>query len=145
MGYWDAPGGVHKDSELGRVDNLRTLFETQAKLQASLGYDISSMDTETRTAYIKEYVLHCEDEMHEMLRELPYLKPWKKYPDTEAAQNIMYAKARKEWIDALHFFLNISLALGFTAGELFSMYCIKNGINYDRQQDTQNYKKCLEE
>jgi len=128
-----------------KQDKLQALISKQAELQQNLGYDFSNMTAEEHVEYIKEYAQHLDGETFEMMRELPYFKSWKKYPDTEEAQNIMFAKARLEWIDVLHFFLNITIALGFTADELYAMFCEKNGINYERQEDTTNYKKCMED
>lgn len=123
-------------------DKLKALIETQAQFQKDLGYDFANMDPDRRVEYIKEYAQHLDGEMFEMMRELPYFKSWKKYPTDEEAQNYMFAKAREELVDALHFFLNVIVALGFTADELYHMYCEKNGINYARQEDQENYKKC---
>lgn len=126
------------------MDKLQELMQLQEGLQNNLGYYFLSMPLEKRTAYIKEYILHCEDEMHEMLRELPFFKLWKVYHVDYKTQEDMYLKAKQEWVDVLHFFLNVTIALGFTADELFDMYCLKNNINYDRQINTEEYKKCEE-
>lgn len=126
------------------MDKLQELLKTQGDFQVALGYKVSDMTSEERTAYIKEYILHFEDEAHEMLRELPHFKPWKKYSTNEEEVNQRLAAARLEWIDALHFFLNVTIALGFSAEELFRMYCDKHNINHERQEDADNYKKCKE-
>ena len=123
-------------------DRLTTLFDTQFNLQKKLGYNFAIMTDEERTAYIKEYEQHAEHELHEMLAELPFFKSWKKYPDIKEARDYAYRKAKEEFIDSLHFFLNIAIALGFSPGELVEMYLTKNGINYERQEDVDNYKPC---
>lgn len=127
------------------VDTLHAMINKQVTLQNALGYTFSCMTPKQRAEYIFEYERHMTHEVHEMLQELPYFKAWKKYSTSDEANAVAFAKARAEWIDVLHFFLNISIALGFTADEMFAMYCNKNGINYDRQKDTTNYKKCMEE
>lgn len=118
------------------MDNLQTIIDKQKELQERLGYDMDNMGQEERTAFIKEMSLHLVDEVHEMLRELPYLKPWKTYEeDTEAfaTQNIA---ARVEFIDALHFMMNIGLALGFDDADLMcDLYVTKNDINHKRQEE----------
>jgi hypothetical protein len=137
-----------KDSSLAvapTTDRLSGLIEQQRSLQQALGYDILAMTTEQRVEYIKEYAQHLDGEMFEMMRELPYFKSWKKYSESEEAQAWMLAKARSEWVDVLHFFLNITIALGFTPEELYVMFFMKNHVNYERQEDTANYKKCMEE
>jgi dimeric dUTPase (all-alpha-NTP-PPase superfamily) len=125
-------------------DMLVGLLNQQQKLEEDLGYNLNTMTLEERAAFIKEYVMHTDHEMHEMLQELPFFKSWKKYSTDEETTQIAYAKARKEWIDVLHFFLNVTLGLGFTPEELYVMYQEKHDENYRRQQDRNNYKKCVE-
>lgn len=127
-------------------DMLEELFKKQAELQDALGYKFNSMSLKERSDYIKEYSQHTDHEMHEMLQELPYFKGWKRYPeDDKEAMHKAYERAREEMIDALHFFLNVCIGLGFTPKQLFAMYMGKHEENYIRQTDTRNYKKCIEE
>lgn len=117
------------------------VFSAQQELQESLGYRFEEMTVAERVAYIKEYVLHMEQEVHEMLRELPYFKPWKTYnPDISA---VMFRNAWDEWADVVHFFVNISLALGISAEDLTDLYFQKNKLNHKRQQNKALYKKCV--
>lgn len=130
------------------MDKLEALLAKQKELQITgMHYNFDAMTTEERAAYVKEYALHCEHELHECLAEIPFFKPWKRYDhDAESEKNIMmWAAARKEFIDALHFFLCVAIGLGFTADELFAMYCDKNAINYERQQDQSVYKPSADE
>lgn len=122
-----------------KSDKLEDMLATQKQFEHSLGYSIDDMSNQERAAYIKEYTLHCEHELHEMLQEIPYFKPWKKYTGRE---NLLLA--RKEFIDAWHFFMNIMLALGFDADVLFNMYQDKHVTNEDRQADKEHYKPCIE-
>lgn len=123
------------------MDNLEMLFKYQENLQKELGYNLDEMTIEERVAYIKEYVLHMEHEAHEMLQELPYFKAWKKYPTEPIQQAQLLEVARKEWADVVHFFLNVSLALGFTPEQLVYTFIDKNMLNRNRQQDPA-FKKC---
>ena len=120
------------------MDKLDTIFEEQRKFEEKLGYNFDDMSLEERVAYIKEYVLHCEHELHEMLQELPYFKPWKQYDE-----NIGFANASAEFADALHFFINVAIALGFSAESLAAAYKNKLSINHMRQTQ-QEYKPCVE-
>ena len=86
------------------MDKLDMLFKKQYDLQVQgMHYDFDSMTTEQRAAYVKEYTLHCEHEMHEALQEIPFFKPWKRYDkDAVSEKNqVMWAMARKEFVDAL--------------------------------------------
>lgn len=135
----------HNKDKSQEEDMLIDLFQQQRQLQWDLGYRITEMSLKERAAYIKEYALHTDHEMHEMLQELPYFKSWKQYPDEDSeAMQFAYARARKEMIDALHFFLNVCIGLGFDAEELHNMYMDKHKENYNRQQDKEHYKKCME-
>ena len=103
------------------MDKLEALLAKQKELQITgMHYNFDTMTTEERAAYVKEYALHCEHELHECLAEIPFFKPWKRYDhDAESEKNtVMWAAARKEFIDALHFFLCVAIGLGFTADEL---------------------------
>jgi dimeric dUTPase (all-alpha-NTP-PPase superfamily) len=125
-------------------DMLATIFTMQCNLQTRLGYEVSTMPQPERTAYIKTHAQHLDHEIHEMLQELPFFKEWKRYPEDEKSMALAMEKARKEFVDALHFFLNIALALGFTPGDLYAYYCEKNQINHERQDNTRKYKPCVE-
>lgn len=127
------------------MSKLDRMLAMQSALQARLGYDVDNMTVEERSKYIQKQAQHMTHELHEMLQELPFFKEWKKYPDSPEDLEHMLDEARLEWIDVLHFFINITLALDFTGPELFARYASKNAVNHARQQDTDRYKPCVEE
>ena len=115
---------------------LQEMLDKQNELQLRLGTDIRNMSEENVAKFIKEHVVYMNNEVAEMLEELPFFKPWKDYSGMSSADMLIAAtKARKEWIDVLHFFMNISLALGFDADTLYYMYMDKNSANHKRQDD----------
>lgn len=123
---------------------LDAMLKLQAILETRMGYNFIAMALPELVAYIKEYTLQCTDELHEMLRELPYFKPWKKYaPDQEAVHKALEA-ARSEYIDVLHHVLNLALALDLSANDIFERFVAKNAVNHIRQEDTESYKKCID-
>ena len=126
------------------MDRLDEMFNKQEELQQALGYIFEYMNTEERVDYIKEYSLHLEHELHEMLQELPFFKSWKVYPEDEQTTADKFRAAQQEWADVTHFFLNVSLALGFNAEYLMWLFLDKNAINHNRQQKA-DYKRCVEE
>lgn len=120
--------------ELTPVYKLESMMDMQKDLQKRLGADFSSMSMQERVAFIKEHSIHLNQEINEMLYELPYFKPWKDYSSlTESQKNDMLEKARMELIDAWHFFMNMSLALGMTPEQFYMMYAAKNKENHRRQ------------
>lgn len=118
------------------MDNLEAMLGKQRNFQMRLDPAFLDMSVKERVAFIKEHSIHLNQEINEMLYELPYFKPWKDYsgvtPEQEA---IAMAKARMECIDAWHFFMNIMIALGFTADEFVYMYMQKNKENHRRQDE----------
>ncbi len=121
---------------------LQEMMDKQLELQERLGYDIDGMDTEDRADYIKEFSIHLTQELHELLYEIPFFKKWKNYSNmTEEEINTSWAAAKKEYIDMLHFMLNIGLALSLSAEEMHDMYMDKNKENHERQDEGYTHDK----
>ena len=121
---------------------LQEMMDKQLELQERLGYDIDGMDTEDRADYIKEFSIHLTQELHELLYEIPFFKKWKDYSNmTEEEINTSWAAAKKEYIDMLHFMLNIGLALSLSAEEMHDMYMDKNKENHERQDEGYTHDK----
>jgi dimeric dUTPase (all-alpha-NTP-PPase superfamily) len=102
------------------TDKLEQIFNMQLALQLKLGVKFDQ-------DYINIMTLACEQELHEALRETPW-KPWKKQ------QTFNRDNYKKELIDALHFFINLCLAGGITAEDLYEAYIEKNKENYVRKE-----------
>ena len=86
--------------------------------------------------------IHLTQELHELLYEIPHFKPWKDYSGMSLFDSYKsWYKASKELIDMLHFFLNICLALGLDADNLYDMYMAKNKENHKRQDEGYTHDK----
>lgn len=126
------------------MDKLESMLDMQKESQEYRGFAFP-MEGITAAEYIKTQTLHCIDELCEMLHEVKGYKEWKVYDFNDTIDN--YVKktfAKGELIDAVHFLLNIALALGMTADELYASYTAKNKINYERLEDSERYKKDTE-
>lgn len=116
------------------MEKLEHMLQLQQTFQERLGTDFENMTMRDRVAFIKEHSIHLNQEVNEMLYELPYFKPWKDYSDVaEQDELVALNKARMECIDAWHFFMNIMLALGFSDEGFYEMYMAKNKENHRRQ------------
>lgn len=116
------------------MEKLEKMLFMQQTFQERLGTKFDTMTTRDRVAFIKEHSIHLNQEVNEMLYELPYFKPWKDYTEvTEADEMAAIAKAQMELIDAWHFFMNMMLGLGLTADSFYDMYAAKNRENHRRQ------------
>ena len=115
---------------------LEEMMEVQEAFQKRLDPNFSKMSVEQRVAFIKEHSIHLNQEVNEMLYELPYFKPWKDYSGLMSNQvNDMFEKAQMELIDAWHFFMNMAIALGMTPEKFYQMYMAKNQENHRRQDE----------
>jgi len=122
--------------ELTPVYKLESMMDAQRAFQVRLDPKFNEMTTQQRVAFIKEHSIHLNQEINEMLYELPYFKPWKDYSGlTSGRENEMLEKARMELIDAWHFFMNIAIALGISPEQFYVMYMAKNGENHRRQDE----------
>ena len=122
---------------------LNEMLKLQKDLQIRLGEDFEGMSSEDRTLFIKEHSIHLTQEIHELLYELPYFKPWKDYMGMSIEQeNHQMEKAREEFIDAWHFMLNIAIALEMDGEMIANKYKIKNNINHKRQDAHYTHDKC---
>lgn len=122
--------------ELTPVYKLEEMMEVQEAFQKRLDPDFDKMSVKQRVAFIKEHSIHLNQEINEMLYELPYFKPWKDYSKlSDWHEQAMIEKAKMELIDAWHFFMNIALALGFTPDQFYQMYTAKNQENHRRQDE----------
>lgn len=124
------------------MGKLQKMLDKQRELQLRLGTDFNELRTEEAVAFIKEHSIHVNQEMNELLYELPFFKPWKDYSGMtidEISEGI--EKARAEYIDFLHFALNIGLALGFDEDSMADAYLNKNKENHRRQDEGYTHDK----
>jgi hypothetical protein len=121
--------------ELVKLDmSLAMMYSMQEKMQKRLGLLEFNNELE-RTTYIKNQAQYVDQELHEMLRELRYFKEWKTYDwdDDEVASR--WEAARREFIDAFHFIMNIGLALEMDTHDIYEEYLKKNVENHIRQDE----------
>lgn len=122
---------------LDAKDALKQIYEKQIELQKFLGqyeqYLMANM--EQKCAFVKDNIIHVMAEFTELLERLPF-KHWKKYPAemiTKWVSKEQRDETLFEYIDALHFFFNIGIILGFSADEIHAYYMAKHQENKDRQ------------
>lgn len=122
---------------LPEEDCLRTMYEKQANLQERLGRLALARQGNMfdKCKMLMEEVYCLNAELVEMIDRLPF-KHWKKYSNSQLKDwenEELRNETLFEYIDALHFFLNIGLVLGFSAEEIFYFYINKNKENHSRQ------------
>ena len=122
---------------LKKGDKLKQIFEEQIALQERLGTMALYRKTNLKgkVEYVKDNIIHLGMELAEMLERLPF-KHWKKYSkefEKDWESDEQRVETIFEYIDALHFFLNIGIILGFSVEEVYYYYMSKNRENFERQ------------
>lgn len=110
------------------MDRLHEILQRQLYLQhiGKNRYDFTTMSTEARIVYVKEYVLALEHELHEALDEMSW-KPWAtREPVLDRTAYI------GELIDVLHFLMNLFLVVEVSADEIYDGYIAKWAVNVSR-------------
>ena len=124
---------------LRKKDCLRIIFEKQSIFQEKLGRlaEARNGDMKKKSQMIARSIFDIMNELSEMMDLLPH-KYWKNYNKREVSDWISEchrSEVLEEYIDAFHFFINISLILGFSAEEFFNCYMEKNKTNHERQDN----------
>ena len=119
----------------GKISGLRYMLTKQTEFQNRLGYDFSKMSIVEKSEYIKEMSLWVQNEVNEMIHELPYAKHWSKkydsWDDNKIKEQIQLTK--EELVDSMLFMLNIFACLEMTEDDIIDEYNKKNKINIERQ------------
>lgn len=116
-------------------NSLQFMLNTQKAFQKQMNYDFESMTIQQKSEYIKEMSLWVQNEINEMIHELPFAKHWSKKYDSWDYEKIkeQMQLSKEESIDALLFLLNIFLCLEMTEEDILNEFCKKNKINIERQ------------
>jgi len=124
---------------VGNIDDknkLEIIWDIQKKLQKRYNLNPDDMSFKERINLIQRHWRDICIEFGELMLRLPF-KEWKKYDkrtlngyiDKEHELEVKY-----EYIDMLHFFINIGLCLEIDAKELYQLYITKNKENFNRQE-----------
>ena len=117
-------------------DKLEKIWKMQEILQERYGINPKYMKFKDRINLIQRHWRDVCIEFAEMMERLPF-KEWKKYDEKVLKGYINKSQeleTKYEYVDLMHFVINIGLCLGITAEELYLMYDAKNRENHDRQK-----------
>lgn len=117
-------------------DSLQYMMDCQRTFQGRFGEDFTKMSNKERAAFIKNHGYFIIEELVEMFRETPFHKNWKDYSEwSEEKMLEQWVAAQEEYIDVIHFVINVGLALGLNSNDILRMYKEKNKLNIQRQED----------
>lgn len=113
-------------------DKLNELFNKQIVLQERFK-NIPFKSFQSQQEFININILAATDELYEALRETAWKNPdyiksgWKKH------QEFNQDNFQKELIDLWHFVINLTIASGMNAEQLYNNFLEKNKENHERQ------------
>ena len=122
---------------------LETIIQSQKDFQQQL-YGLRVFEThdmKKRAQYVDANARELDRELNELVDSLPF-KSWKDYTKQQERWALFrdeytseeWLEIQYEWVDALHFLLNIGCMLEIDAEKAFALYISKNQENRDRQQ-----------
>ena len=136
-------------------DALELIYTMQKTIQEDVyGYNFD--DIRSSISNLKTFVDWNEEALRDESREMAMAltgvhsypncwKPWKsKHKEAldrpfDALTEEEKKELRMEWIDQLHFFMNIGIAIGLTPDMITNYYVAKNARNVERQQQIGGY------
>jgi dimeric dUTPase (all-alpha-NTP-PPase superfamily) len=118
------------------MDKLDFMFNKQIDLQERLGNieRLKGNDVNIQQ-FINQMILAVHEEATEIMKETAYKNPdfvpfgWKK---TQVWNVEAY---KEEIVDLFHFLMNLCIAVEMDSEEFFNIYCKKNKINFERQDN----------
>lgn len=118
------------------MDKFERMLELQASFQHRVDPRFESDDLKERAAFIRDHFVYLDQELQEMLYEIPYFKNWKDYSKMTDEEVIKaYDTAKEELVDSMHFFMNMMLGLHMSVDEMYEGYLLKNKENIRRQDE----------
>jgi len=127
---WYAVQAFDKDDRLAHIVLKQKLFQSNM-IKNNTNY---AMMDGLPYKQIQTNTLALMMEVAEIMDRLPW-KAWKHYTDDEKIDVYQDLNIAEEVIDCLHFVINIWLALGFDADDLYVMFAVKHARNIERQQE----------
>lgn len=134
---------AQKRKKENKGNYLETIIKEQKGFQEKyFGIRFDSNDMKKRTEYINNNIRNLNIELLELLDTLPY-KDWKDYTKKETRWMLFkdsykeeeWKETQYEWVDALHFLVNIGLMLDINAEKAFTLYITKVEENKNRQKN----------
>jgi len=110
------------------MEKLEQIFEFQKEF-GSRFIDFDKLNEEQQELKTLEFIDHCIEELIEMRKEIPRRKHWKKLTPVDKV------KLLDEYVDVLHFFIELAIINGWTAETIYQGYLDKNKVNHQRQEN----------
>ena len=108
------------------MDRLGRIYERQRdfnrRFLADRGCDLAELSMADRVRWTKEWVLHVEGELHELLREMN----WKMH--RISSDPVVRSNVLEEWTDCLKFLLGLANVWGFSVEDIVEEFDRKTQV-----------------
>lgn len=116
-------------------------FQFNRKFFEDMDLDISDLSPENKIKWSKEFVLHVEQELHDLISCLPN---WKMhYRNKEIDDHIIKSNIKEEYIDAFKYFMGLGQVLGITYDDVENVYKAKTEVvqqKYEQNKQINNLR-----
>lgn len=116
----ETPVRHHELAGLAEVWERQLRFN--ARVFADHGLELAELSTTERATWTREFVLHVEDELHELLRETNW-KMHRRGPRPVNRGNVL-----EEWTDAFKFLVGLAQVWGFREAEVLREFRRKSEV-----------------
>jgi len=114
-------------------------FEFNKKFFEDMELNVSSLSSDDKIKWSKEFILHVEQELHDLINCLPN---WKMhYRNKEIDDHVIKSNIKEEYIDAFKYFMGLGQVLGIKYEDVEEVYKAKTEVV--KQKYEQN-KKIIE-
>lgn len=101
-------------------------FEFNKKFFNDIGLDVTKLSVEDKIKWSKEFVLHVEQELHDLIDCLPH---WKMhYRNNEHDKNLIKSNMKEEYIDSLKYLMGLGQVLGISFEDVIDVYNAKTEV-----------------
>jgi hypothetical protein len=98
-------------------------LEFNRRFLADRGLRLGELSSAEVSAWTKEFILHVENELHELLRETS----WKMHRRSDVSASVR-SNVLEEWVDAFKFMMGLAQVWGFSPVDVFSEFSRKSNV-----------------
>jgi len=116
-------------------------LEFNKKFFNDMSLDVSSLSVEDKIRWSKEFVLHVEQELHDLIDCLPH---WKMhYKNNEHDKTLIKSNMKEEYIDALKYMMGLGHVLDISYEDVVNVYEAKTAVvkqKYEQNRQIENLR-----
>lgn len=116
-------------------------LEFNKKFFNDMSLDVSNLSVEDKIKWSKEFILHVEQELHDLIDCLPH---WKMhYKNNEHDKTLIKSNMKEEYIDALKYMMGLGHVLDISYKDVVNVYEAKTEVvkqKYEQNRQIENLR-----